>query len=138
LPSLYVPLGSSIGFTAFSVVAGVLAIGSCWSLSGWQALAISFTAIAYLVWEWWIHLGRRGAHSVTAIWLIGEDEWSVELVDGEKVSELQLVGGSFCHPLLVLFSLRSPAGQRFRLVVPRDATPADSFRRLRVVLNDPR
>ncbi|RLA09662.1 MAG: hypothetical protein DRQ60_01045 [Gammaproteobacteria bacterium] len=72
-----------------------------------------------------------------AVWLRGENDWSVELADGEAVEDLQLMSGVFCHPLLVLFSLRSETGRQFRLVVPRDAAPVDGFRQLRVKMNNP-
>jgi hypothetical protein len=71
---------------------------------------------------------------VIEVSVAGDNEWSVRLADGTVVDHLRRLNGSFCHPLLVLFTLGSVSGPHFSVIVARDAAPADSFRRLRVLL----
>lgn len=135
---LTIPLGSSPGFTRLLSVAGLIAIGSCYWLPGWWSLVAAIVVAGYLFTEWWIHLERRAGRSVILLRLHGDNNHSVELLNGESIDQLELVPGWFCYPLLVIFSLRSSEGRCLRLVIPRDALATENFRRLRVVLNGSR
>ena len=131
---LQVPLSSSRGLGWLLAVAGLFSLGRCWVLPPPWALGLSLIGLAYLVRVWRLSVSRVGSRSVVEVSVAADNEWSVRLVDGSVADHLRRLNDSFCHPLLVLLTLESVSGQRFSVIVPRDAAPVDSFRRLRVLL----
>jgi hypothetical protein len=86
----------------------------------------------------WVHWLRYGA--VSSHWFVERlacsvaGEWTLGTADG-RVRTVQL-RGSYVHPQLVILNFRGDHRwwQSCSLVIPADATDADSLRRLRVRL----
>ena len=133
---LFIPLSNSAGFSLLLVGVGLLVISACQVLPGPWAPGLSLVFTSYIFYEWWVCIARRAGRSVVSVSLGSDNLWSVRLASGESANELRLLTNSFYHPLLVLFTLRSTLGTRFRVVVPRGSAPVDSFRRLRVLLKE--
>ncbi len=133
---LFIPLNNSAGFSLLLIGASGLVVLACQALPGEWALGLSLIFVSYIFYQWWVHIARKAGRSVASVSMNSENRWSVRLASGETASELQLLTDSFCHPLLVLFTLRSSYGTRIRVVVPRGSAAPESFRRLRVLLKE--
>ena len=131
---LTVTLDRSTGFTLLLFSGGGLAQLGFWSLPGASAGIFALIGAGYLIQQWWVHIARLSADSIVAVQLIGDNNWRVQTRAGLYRDSLQLLPGSFCHPVLVMFRLSDAAGHRYSLVVPADAVAAEPFRQLRVIM----
>jgi hypothetical protein len=91
------------------------------------AIAVSLASI------WRRHVSRKHSHAVRVLRPSGMD--GLRLVLGDRREEVATrIGPVFVHPWVVLASMQTDCG-RHAVVVPRDATSAEAFHRLRVFLH---
>ena len=131
---LTLALGNSPRFTGLLVIGGGLAQVGFWSLPGFWAVISGLAASVYLFQQWWFHIGRYSADSIVAVRVVSDNRWQAQFRGGQWSETMELMPGSFCHPLLALFRLQDQNGRRYSLVVPADAVATDRFRRLRVII----
>jgi hypothetical protein len=86
-----------------------------------------------LVSIWRRHVSRQHRCAVRALRPSGTDSLALVLADREQEAVYR-IGPAFVHPWIVLAAVRTDRG-RHAMVVPRDATSADAFHRLRVFLH---
>lgn len=125
---------------------------SCWL--GWFLVASHGLALAGLLlgpWPWWgqallgalvlallllAALGpwlRRLPWSIVAAQWDGQGPWTLTLSSGAQV-EGRLLADSLVTLPLILLNFRAGRWRRLTLILPPDALPADSSRRLRAAL----
>lgn len=130
---LHIEPGRSPGLAGALTVMHVVAAGSV-------ALSAVPTGLAVVSWlalsaslAWYLRALAPGRRAVQAARVDGDGSWYVEL-QGET-RPVTLHPDTYVHPWLVILRFRGlPAGSRV-LLVPRDAVSAETFRRLRVLLN---
>ncbi len=102
-------------------------------LSNYSVLAVFGVCVSFIV----QHLSRTDlASRVEAILLRSNGQWSIITRQGE-IEAARTVGRTFVSPWLVILFLK-PAGQTANhILLSRDNTNRDTFRRLRVRLRIP-
>jgi hypothetical protein len=116
-------------FTHIGALASVVAV----SLPLAVRIGMVFAISASLVSIWRRHVSRKHRHAIQVLRPSGMD--SLGLVLGDHREELVTrIGPVFVHPWVVLASVHTDCGC-YAVVVPRDATSAEGFHRLRVFLH---
>jgi Membrane-bound toxin component of toxin-antitoxin system len=133
---IHVPIVASPVVTSL-VCGGHLAIAlillSVFPLTIYSAGAVFGVGVSLVVqYSGWVDLGGR----VYAVLLRSNDRWSILTCQGEVVTA-RLAGTVFVSPWLVILQLK-PRGQRTaHIVLTRENTDRDTFRRLCVRLRLP-
>lgn len=116
-------------FTHMGAMASVIAVTLPLAVRIGMVFAISVSLVSI----WRRHVSRKHRHAVRVLRPLGMD--SLGLVLGDRREEgVTHVGAAFVHPWVVLAFMQTECG-RHTVVVPRDATSAEAFHRLRVFLH---
>ncbi|MCB1736599.1 MAG: hypothetical protein KDI42_00585 [Gammaproteobacteria bacterium] len=127
--------GVSVRLAGVLLLTHLLALTMVWfstfPLPGQVAFSVLIAISAW--WNHRRHVLHQGPGAVRALYWDADGSW--RLLDSNGNEHPVLRRGEFLRtPWLVLLNFRAVSKARFAVLIPRDALPADDFRRLRLRL----